>query len=113
MSSKKVGFLVIGIIGFLLFLTIFRGYQNIIGKHELTHEAINKQFNLKSKTTINLFSGSVEYTYSEDFPEEDLRIVRSLHAVNELVTYQFSNFYILISLMMAGILIILVAIVIR
>jgi len=109
----KYKVLSIGLIVFLLILSIFSGYQSIIERHEFTHEAINTQFGLESKTTVNLFSGSVDYTIPEDFNREDLKIVKSLHSMNELVTYQFSTFYLLISLMMMSILLILMVIVIK
>jgi len=82
----------------LLALDIVFGLQSIVEKHETVHAKINDNFGIKSKITTDFLAGSTEYSFNENNTKEDIRIIKSLHSVNELVTYQFYTFYLQLSL---------------
>jgi len=109
----KYKILTFSFIVILLVLTIITGYQSIVEKHEITHAVINKNFGIRTEIKTDFFSGTATYTYPDNFPEEDRRIIKSLHSINELVTYQFLIFYLLLAPQISGILMILLVLVMR
>lgn len=89
----------------LLVTTIYSGLQSIILKHEITYATINKNFGIETEEiSVNFLKGNIRYEIPEGFKDEDLKILKSLHSINELVTYQFVNFYLLLFFIISAIL---------
>jgi len=78
----------------------------MVERHEQVHQKIFEEFGVKSKVEIGFLRGSTEPGFDGYETPESLRIIRSLTVMNELVTYQFYVFYLVVSPMIAGILII-------
>jgi len=92
----------------LLFITIllvvigYIGIQSIIGMHEQTHVKINEVFNIKSEVEMGLMDGSVSYI-PVNLTKDEAKELKIYHLLNELTTYQFYNFYLLLYPMFASI----------
>lgn len=110
-TSHEILFLVLIVLS--LFLITIVSMQGIVIRHEETHAAINKNFGIDSTININFLSGHVNYTYPENFTQDDIRTVESLQSVNELVSYQFITVYIFFSIQMIFIVFVCLLILLR
>lgn len=97
MNGKAVILLIMII---LLVATGYIGIQCILGMHEQTHVKINDVFNIRSEVEIGLMDGSVAYI-PVNLTKDEAKQLKVYHLLNELVTYQFYNFYLILYPMFA------------
>lgn len=79
---------------FIIFLVLWSVIQFtamflMVNQHELTHQTIYRCFGYNASVHLNLFGGYTQLDQNETINETDSKIIDSLQAVNELVSYQY------------------------
>jgi hypothetical protein len=111
--KAKYKALLFTVIAILLASSIYSGLQSMVERHEKVHQKIFEAFGVKSKIEIGFLEGTTEPKFDGYETPESLRIIRSLTVMNELVSYQFMTFYLLIAPMIAGIFIIMLILILK
>ena len=71
----------------ILVITLFMA-GSLVFAHEQVHQRINTYFGVESEIEMGVLTGR---TVSQiDASRDDIPTIQSLHAMNELVTYQFA-----------------------
>jgi len=86
--DMKPSFFTVGIIGWII-LSFLALYMMTL-QHEFTHQAIYKNFGYNSSVYITWWGGMTVLENNILVNQEDYRIIGSLQAVNELVSYQYN-----------------------
>lgn len=76
----------------MFFIMFFAISFFMVIEHEKTHVAIWNSFGYNASYTLTVFGGITSPDMSQNFTVEDLRIIMPLHAINELVSYQYGVF---------------------